>query len=109
MSWFCSSCGSEVDDEIDLCWNCGRGFNGEAPPVDWRSDHAPISDGSEREISCLRCSTPMSHLGRKQLHEGSYLRQLFLGEFFVNREAFDTYGCPTCGKVEFYVTSPTGG
>src|SRR3546814_15335431 len=79
-SWSCSSCRSEVDDEIDLCWNCGSGIDGDPPPAGWRSEHAAMPDGSEREISCLRCSTPMSHLGRKRLHEGSYIRQLFLGD-----------------------------
>ena len=106
MSWLCSNCRSEVDDEIDLCWQCGTGIKGEPPPIGWRLEQAPLPDGSERELLCLRCSSPMSHLGHKQLHEGSYLKELFLGDFFVNRETFDIYGCGNCGKVEFYVSSP---
>src|SRR3546814_18821635 len=100
MSWSCSSCRSEVDDEIDLCWNCGSGIDGDPPSAGWWSEHAALPDGSEREIPCLRCSTPMSHLGRTRLHGGSSIRHLFLGELFVNRDAFDTYGCSTCGRRE---------
>ena len=26
-----------------------------------------------------------------------------MGELFVNRESFDVYVCPRCGRVEFFV------
>ncbi len=26
-----------------------------------------------------------------------------LGELFVNRERFDVYVCPRCGRVEFFI------
>ena len=26
-----------------------------------------------------------------------------LGELFTNREGFDVYACPRCGRVEFFI------
>lgn len=63
MSWVCSGCKSEVDDEIGFCWRCGTGINGEPPPDRWKSERGADPDGSDLEIARLRCSTPMSHLG----------------------------------------------
>jgi predicted RNA-binding Zn-ribbon protein involved in translation (DUF1610 family) len=28
-----------------------------------------------------------------------------LGELFVHREEFDLYACPSCGKVELFLSS----
>jgi len=43
-------------------------------------------------------------VGQKRFHEGA--RWGFfggLGELFVNRERFDVYVCPRCGRVEFFI------
>jgi len=45
-------------------------------------------------------------VGTKKFHEGTRGWAFFLGELgelFVNREHFDVYVCPTCGRVELFV------
>ena len=60
-----------------------------------------------KKINCLRCDVPMILSGNYKFHEGTKFG-LFgnLLEAFVNRESFDLYICPECGKVEFF--SPQG-
>ena len=57
-------------------------------------------------LSCLRCKTKMRYGGLKKFHEGSPSWGFWLGnlgELFTNREEFDVYVCPRCGKVELFV------
>ena len=61
------------------------------------------SDGPN-PMKCPRCETDLAHVGAKSFHEGT--RWGFLGEvgeLFVNRERFDVYLCPRCGRVELFV------
>ena len=63
------------------------------------------NDGRGLSIDCLRCQVKMAYSGKYEFHEGmntGVLGNLF--ELFQNREAFDLYVCPKCGKVEFFVT-----
>ncbi len=57
-----------------------------------------------RDLRCLRCDVQLTYAGTKKFHEGT--RWGALGDFselFVNKEKFDVYFCPRCGKVEFFV------
>lgn len=54
-------------------------------------------------INCLRCNTQMVFAGTKNFHEGSYWAEALLGAWGENREVFDIYYCPRCGKAEFFV------
>jgi hypothetical protein len=56
-------------------------------------------------LSCLRCQTPLAFAGTKRFHEGTLFWDTLGGifELFKNREHFDVYVCPHCGKVEFFV------
>jgi hypothetical protein len=57
-----------------------------------------------REIRCLRCHVALTYAGTKKFHEGTRWGIMGdLGELFVNKENFDVYHCPHCGKVEFFV------
>lgn len=45
-------------------------------------------------------------MGTKKFHEGTRGWGFFLGdlgELFTNREHFDVYVCPRCGKVELFI------
>ena len=55
-------------------------------------------------MKCPRCETDLNHVGTKSFHEGERWG-LFgdIGELFVNREKFDIYVCPRCGRVEWFV------
>lgn len=57
-----------------------------------------------KALDCPRCNEPLEHLGTKRFHEGTNWGLLGeIGEFFVNRDRFDVYACPRCGRVEFFV------
>ncbi|MEC9374070.1 MAG: hypothetical protein VYC34_09505 [Planctomycetota bacterium] len=57
-------------------------------------------------LKCPRCEFTLEYVGRKKFHEGTRAWAAILGEIgelFVNREHFDVYCCPRCGRVEFFV------
>lgn len=53
---------------------------------------------------CPRCETILKYVGTKKFHEGTRWG-IFgdIGELFVNREQFDIYVCPRCGRVELFI------
>jgi len=87
----CPNCNSEVEDNFELCWSCNYSF-AENQIVDIKE----FVQGS-LEIDCLRCVISMKYSGNFKFHEG------FLTGVFTNKESFDLYICPKCGKVEFFV------
>jgi hypothetical protein len=57
-----------------------------------------------KTIACSSCQVTLQYAGTKKFHEGTRWGLLGdLGELFVNKETFDVYYCPRCGKVEFFV------
>ncbi len=59
---------------------------------------------SAKILQCLRCAVRLDYVGTKKFHEGTRWGVLGeLGELFVNKERFDVYVCPQCGKVELFV------
>jgi Zn finger protein HypA/HybF involved in hydrogenase expression len=59
---------------------------------------------SPKEVRCSSCAVSLTYAGTKKFHEGTRWGLLGdLGELFVNKETFDVYYCPRCGKVEFFV------
>ena len=86
----CPKCHEEVEDSFEICWNCNYSF--------------PDDKILDLSIDCLRCQVKMIYSGKYEFHEGmntGVFGNLF--ELFQNREAFDLYVCPKCGKVEFFV------
>ncbi|MBS4062098.1 MAG: hypothetical protein KG029_17005 [Bacteroidetes bacterium] len=93
----CPNCNSEVENNFELCWNCNYSFT-ENQIIDIND----FAKGS-REIDCLRCKIPLLFSGQFKFHEGTRVGVLGnLFEIFQNREKFDLYMCPKCGKVEFF-------
>lgn len=93
----CDKCGNEVDAEETICPNCRSVMNGKEKQV-------PNGMTVVRELDCLRCGVRLKFEGNYKFHEGRRLG--FWGdmfELFLNRESFDTYSCPKCGKIEFYL------
>lgn len=100
----CTNCGEAFEPELDVCWRCGTHKDG-SPPGPESAGVATVS-GEDRELDCLRCQAPMVFAGRLKRHEGSRAFPFLLGnvgELLVNRESFDSYACPRCGKVEFFL------
>jgi Zn finger protein HypA/HybF involved in hydrogenase expression len=93
----CPNCNSEIEENFELCWNCNFSLT-ENKIID-------IKDlNNKREINCLRCNIPYIYSGEYKFHEGpkfGILGNIF--EAFVNKESFDLYACPKCGKVEFFI------
>lgn len=94
----CPNCNAEIEGNFDLCWSCNYSLT-EQRIVDIKD----LDDGG-KSIDCLRCHVPMLYSGRYKFHEGVKIGMLGnLFEIFMNREVFDLYVCPKCGKVEFFV------
>lgn len=107
----CPNCKAEVENAFDACWNCCYSFD-EGKVIPWKSDSPQSTRDPELvppqyapiEINCLRCDVPMRYAGEYRFLEGTrtgVFGNLF--ELFQNRENFDLYVCPNCGKVEFFV------
>ena len=57
-----------------------------------------------KNVACSSCKVSLAYAGTKKFHEGTRWGLLGdLGELFVNKETYDVYFCPKCGKVEFFV------
>ena len=92
--WKCPKCGEAHDDAFDSCWKCAglSGARGRAVP--------PPAD----PLRCPRCPSDLRFVGTKKFHEGTHWGVLGdLGELITNRESFDVYVCPRCGRVEFFM------
>ena len=94
----CPGCKSEVDSKLKFCPYCkcdlavGNTLENQGVP------------GPVKQINCLRCQIPMSFNGNFKFHEGTRMGAMGdLFELFTNRESFDLYFCPKCGKVEFFL------
>lgn len=95
----CPHCHEEVEDGFDICWNCNYCF----PEGKVLEENEPVYGGM-RSLECLRCKVPMRYAGEYNFHEGTRIG--FMGDLFEllqNRERFDLYVCPSCGKVEFFL------
>ncbi len=129
--WKCANCGEEVEASFDVCWNCGTGKDGTRDPhfakegeetsggqdsengregeegTGGQDSSASVSAENGQEIhplSCPRCDLMLNYVGTKSFHEGTRWGVLGdLGELFVNKERFDIYCCPRCGRVKFFV------
>ena len=94
----CPNCKEEVDKNFELCWNCNYSFS-EKKIVDIKD----LELQGDKDLNCLRCGVSMLFSGNYKFHEGVRLGVIgAIGEIFVNRESFNLYLCPKCGKVEFF-------
>jgi len=97
--WTCGQCGAAVPQDCPVCPGCG--FDPDQPAA------TPASGISS--LQCLRCDSPMQFAGTLKLHEGTRMWPVLLGnlgELLVDRKAFNTHVCVSCGKVEFFVPPP---
>src|SRR5262245_42967056 len=95
--WTCPKCREQHDDQFDSCWKCA-GLT--TAPSSTSGTPSPQPD----PLRCPRCPATLDYVGTKKFHEGTRWGVLGdLGELFTNRESFDIYVCPRCGRVEFFV------
>ena len=116
--WQCATCREKLENSFDVCWSCGTSKDGVEDPDFRKADDIPpeqvtkaivqVAESQEEPeknpIMCPRCDHKLDYVGTKAFHEGTRWGVLGdLGELFVNRENFDVYCCPRCGRVEFFV------
>ncbi len=127
--WLCTKCREKLDDNFDVCWNCGTSKDGVEDPGFRKADDAPApaevpgvdvftairaepdeigvenTRVTANPLHCLRCRAAMKFVGTKSFHEGFSWGGILgdWGEFLVNQESFDAYVCTRCGRVEFFV------
>jgi Zn finger protein HypA/HybF involved in hydrogenase expression len=81
-------------------------FRGRGKAVTASANFDNIEEGTETDLKCLRCfDKRMIYNGTQRFHVGSNSAPFIfgdVGELFVNKQTFDLYYCPKCGKVEFY-------
>lgn len=115
--WSCTKCREKLEDDFDVCWNCGTTKDGVEDPDFRKADDAPTEEvepeldisitAKKKRVSklqCLRCKSVLGFMGEKKFHEGT--RWGAWGDFaelFVNKEVFDVYACVRCGHVELFV------
>ena len=61
-----------------------------------------------KDLTCLRCGTPMGYVKREKLQLGQ--TGWILGDLpnlFAGAMTADIYTCPECGKIEFYLAEAT--
>ena len=94
----CPNCHEEMEDNFDVCWNCNFSIS-DNKILEFESDSE-----AKRKINCLRCpEVQMIPSGVYNFHEGTNYGVFGnLMEMFNNRESFDLYICPKCGKVELF-------
>jgi hypothetical protein len=55
-------------------------------------------------MSCSRCDVALEYVGTKKFQEGTRWGMFGdVGGMFKDREHFDIYMCPRCGRVELFV------
>jgi predicted nucleic-acid-binding Zn-ribbon protein len=108
--WRCPSCGEDVEDDFNVCWNCQRDKNGTAPPQPSGSPapanlvETTTTEGSVevsvagRALACVVC-------GNATFHERDSLLNTRLATFFkldwANAQAIN-YICTRCGYIHWF-------
>ena len=101
----CPNCDTDIEPGFEICWKCQYSFADQKVIEPEETDSAPTHYYSK--IQCLRCAIPMLFSGNHEFHEGTRwgaFGNLF--ELFVNKDSFDLFVCPQCGKVEFFISVP---
>jgi len=101
----CPNCNTEIESGFDICWKCQYSFVDQKVIEPEKPDSTPTHYYSQ--LQCLRCAIPMLFSGNHEFHEGTRwgaFGNLF--ELFVNKDSFDLFVCPQCGKVEFFISIP---
>ena len=102
--WQCPKCRESIEDSFDKCVHCGTSQDGTEVPSLTNEWGGGSSSLARNVLTCPRCQKELTYVGTKKFHEGTRWGILGdLGELFVNKEKFDVYCCPKCGRVEFFV------
>ncbi|HSS20558.1 MAG TPA: hypothetical protein VLL54_10820 [Pyrinomonadaceae bacterium] len=111
--WQCLNCKEDVEDSLAICWNCEADQEGVLPekavPVGDHTDddYRQFLNRKTAAKNCVQCHAVLTFVGTRKFHEGSNWG-IFgdFGELFVGHTSLEMYTCPTCLRVEFFVSDP---
>ena len=92
----CPGCNREIESSLNYCPICHYDLKELNEQNDTPSKFP-------KHIDCLRCNVQLEYQGNFKFHETRVRASDNLSELFTNRESFDLYCCPICGKVEFFL------
>lgn len=112
--WKCLKCAEGIEDNLEVCWNCQADRDGNPPERDISANEPADETELKRFLNqkfspqdCLRCHGVLKFVGNKEFQEGISFGILGdLGELFVGHTNLEMYVCPTCLRVEFFVSDP---
>jgi len=112
--WKCVKCSEDVDDGLEVCWNCEANRSGVVPNGASFSQEANSDTELKRFLNrkhgpknCSVCQSALKFVGTKDFHEGANWGVLGdIGEIFVGHTNLEMYVCPTCLRVEFFISDP---
>jgi hypothetical protein len=111
--WKCPNCNEAVDDGLNVCWNCQTDKTGalsNEPSTEAGDEDAELKRFLNKKHgpkTCAVCQTALKFVGTKEFHEGINFGVLGdFGELFVQNTGMEMYVCPTCLRVEFFLSEP---
>lgn len=111
--WTCQNCNEEIENQFEVCWKCQHDRFGQVPvsfsalEAEDRRQYAALNEQWSQK-HCLQCQTALSYAGKKDFHEGTRWGVLGdVGELFVSHTTLHMYACPSCHRVEFFLSEPT--
>jgi len=112
--WKCLKCSEDIDDELEVCWNCQANRRGVVesgasgpPEANDDAEFRRFLNKKHGPKNCSGCQSGLNFIGTREFHEGIDWGILGdLGEAFVARTKLEMYACPSCLRVEFFLSDP---
>ena len=103
MSWTCQNCGTELEPQFKVCWNCGTDHKGKVDENFAKdSDPDEVSDAPEiPRISCEQCGYQGKVLFSTEQKSGIEWLVAGLLSTFVSQRSWVHFChkiCPSCGS-----------
>lgn len=109
VMWRCASCGEDVEDDFNVCWNCQRPKDGSEAPVVSEPPPSNLVETSKEdgtvEVSVAGKTLGCVVCGNQSFHERDSLLNTRLATFFnldwANAQAIN-YICTKCGYIHWF-------
>lgn len=102
--WECSTCDEQVDDDLDVCWNCQTGKDGSSSEAYFRKELVPRELQTMRERMSQQTDSDL--LGVANLDPNEYrqdgidLARAELGRRGVIPKTYGSGSKPSIGRIE---------
>jgi hypothetical protein len=99
--WTCLNCSEQLDDNFEVCWNCGTSRNGKIDPdfIPERGIEVPpsLEDEIAARFQCAKCQHKEVRLKRVAVTGTGFSKTLDL-----QHNHFLVVSCARCGYSELY-------